>query len=374
VKLNQLTKSRLLNTQLKNTLGYLANGGITPIYEDCTHFKPFFVVVARKHYSITRKSYPALNMTELKALLKINQQQYSDAKPLVEIKPNKEIDGFDVTTIVFDQECAALATGSKVLIPETAILSKQSTAEKQLFELTTPQGVLFFSRSGTTTHSAYCKGLIQNIAAYKHSIGLADDIEPTIISQSAYFRFLAEQFNALAIADLAKISVFNYQHKIKSTQLHALYWGPLISVTLYFAVMAGWQWLSINATKQAIENQADNANQLLSQKQQLDDLNNKVTLLETQVKQNPAVFSDWDIVHSALSTGMLIDKFSSRQGVITLSGESKSANTTIAAIAKLSQVDSAIFKSGVRKYRGSEKFEIEITLHTEVPAGAKANG
>lgn len=372
MKITQLTKQSLLNNQLKNSLGYLAKGAIEPIYSDCKKFKPFFIVVARKHYSITRKSYPALNMTELKALLKINQQEFSNVKPLVDIKVNKEIDGFDVTTIVFDQQCAELATGSKVLIPETAILSKQNTTEKQLFELNTPQGLLFFSRSGTSTHSAYCKGLIQNITAYKHSIGLGDNVEPTVVEQHEYFAFLAEQFNTLTIADLAKISVFNYQHKVKSTQLHALYWAPLMSVTLYFAVMTGWQWLSINSSQQAIANQTDNANQLLSQKQQLDNLNTQVAMFNQQIMQTPLVLSDWDIVHSALSTGMSIDRFSSRQGVITLSGESKNANKTIAEIAKLPQVNSAVFRSGVRKNRGTERFEIEITLHTGTSVGAQS--
>lgn len=371
MKLSQLTKQSLLNKQFQNSLGYLANGAISPIYKECSNFKPFFIIVARKHYSITRQSYPALNMAELKAMLKINQQQYAGIKPLINIKVNKEIDGFDVTTIIFDQECAQLAQGTKVLIPETAILFKQSDNKKQLFELNTPQGVLFFSRSGENTHSAYCRGLIQNIAAYKHSIGLADDITPTVITEQDYFTFIAEQFNAIAITDISKLAVFNYQHTIKSTQLHALYWGPLISVTLFFAVLTGWQYLSNESSQQKIESKADNANQLLAQKQQLDELNSKVMLVEKQLKQYPVTSSDWDIVQSALATDMLIDRFASRQGVITLSGQSKSANTTIAAVAKLPQVDSAIFKSGVRKYRGTEKFEIEIVLHAIAPEGAK---
>lgn len=362
MKLNRLIKTRLLNAQLKSTLGYLANGEITPIYEDCSNFKPFFVVVARKYYSITRKSYPALNITELKSLLKINIQQYIDVKPLVEIKSNKEIDGFDVTTIVFDQECADIATGNKVLIPETAVLSNQITAEKQLFELYTPQGLLFFSRSGLSANSAYCKGLIQNIAAYKHSIGLAENIEPITIYQQDYFKFLADKITGLNIVDLAKISVFNYQQKVKKLHLHALYWGPLISVTLYFSIMSGLQWLSIHSIKQSISSKTENANQLLIQKSQLDEMNARVALLNQQLEQAPRVLPDWDIVHTALNSGMLIDRFASRQGVIILGGESKSANATIAAITKLDMVNSAIFKSGVRKDSRSEIFEIEITL------------
>lgn len=352
-----------------NGLGYFANGNVTPLYESSNNFKPWLLIVARKHYSIQYKSYPALSLAELKSLLKINQQHQSDLKSLIEVTINKEIDGFDVKTITFNNEYVEQLSKAWLLIPETEVLNQQ-LADKQLYELHTPAGLLFYSQSDFASHSAYCGGLIHNITTYKHSIGVADNVTVNKISQQHYFNFLAEQLNALNLANLPKIATINKKNKITSWQLHALYWGPLLSITLFLAVAAGWQWFSINQTEQLIASQSENANQLLSQKQQLDQLNSKVVLFNQHIAKHPSVLSDWEVVNSALSTGMIINRFSFRQGQLTLSGESANANATISEISKLPQVKSAIFASGVRKYRGSERFEIEIILNSTNSNGA----
>ncbi|WP_404341346.1 hypothetical protein [Pseudoalteromonas mariniglutinosa] len=368
MKINQLTKSSLLRKQLKNGLGYFANGKIKPMYEDCNNFKPWLLIVARKHYSILHKSYPALSLTELKALLKISQQHQNTLKSLIEITINKEIDGFDVKTIIFDNEYATQLSQAWLLIPETEVLAQQLT-DKQLYELHTPVGLLFYSQSDFVSHSAYCGGLIHSITTYKHSIGVADDVTVNKIAQQHYLSFLAEQFSSLSVTQLPKIASFNKNNKVSPWQLHALYWGPLLSISLYLAVAVGWQWFSISQTEQAIASQSENANELLLQKQQLDQLNSKIALFNQHIANHPLALSDWEVVNSALSTGMIINRFSFRQGKLTLTGESANANATISEITKLSQVKSAIFTSGVRKYRGSERFEIEITLNSISPSG-----
>lgn len=370
MKINQLIKSSLLKKQFENTLGYFADDQTIPMYKNCSNFKPWIFIVARKHYTIVRNSYPALSQTELKAMLKITYQQYDTIKPLIEIKANKEIDGFDVKTIIFHDDVAQQLSQAWLLIPETEILAQQKN-DQQLYELHTPAGLMFFSQSEVTNHSVYRGGIIQNAITYKHSIGMAEDLPIQKIDDHNYLCFLAEQFNSLSITNLPNITCINHKNKVTALQFHALYWGPLLGITMYLALASGWQWFSIGQTEKAIASQSENANQLLSQKQQLDTLNSKVSLFNQHIAQSPLVLSDWEIVNSALNTGMVIDRFSSRQGELLLSGEAKNANSVIGEVSKLSQVKSAIFKGGVRKYRGSEVFEIKVTLRASSMGGVK---
>lgn len=368
MKIDQLIKSSLLNKQLKNSLGYFAAGKVTSVYSDANNFKPWLFIVSRKHYAITHISYPALSLAELKSLLKISAEDKTGIKPIVDIKANKEIDGFDVRKITFDDKYSEELSQAWVLIPETEILAQQAI-NKTLYELYTPSGLLFFSQSDITSHSAYCGGLIPNSSIYKHSIGLADNVAVNEVISEQYFCFLAKHFKELNIAKFFKIIALNQSNKITSVQLHALYWGPLLSITLYLAVAAGWQWFSINQVEQKIASQSGSANLLLAQKQQLDTLNDKVILFNQRIAKSPTVLSDWEIINAALKTGMAISRFSSRQEEIILIGESQSANTTIREISKLPQVKSAIFKNGVRKSRSSERFEIGITLNPASHSG-----
>ena len=348
---------------LNKSVAYFANGEFNVLFETALSNTPKIVIVARKHYSIEQQSYPALSLTELKSLLKIKGEQANTLKPITTIEPNKDIDGFDVTTIKFTHYTEQLAK-AWLLIPETALLYNHHT-EKSLQQLATPAGVLFFSQTKNTSHSAYARGLINNLVTYKHSVGIADTTPAEQVEAPQYLAYLANMLSQKPLPELLKHCRFNYQQQSNPLKLHLLYIAPLLTITLYIALAWGWQWLSVYNLQQEVSAQSQQANKVLTQKNQLDALNSKTALFNQYVGSKSTVYQHWDILNSALKNEMNIDIFSQQNGQIQIRGSAPNANKVINAVSQQPMVAGVIFSGGVRKYRGEDKFTLEITLNAQ---------
>lgn len=356
---------------LNKSVAYFANGVFSSLFATAQLNAPKIVIVARKHYSIEQQSYPALSLIELKSLLKIKSEQASTLKAITTIETNKDIDGFNVTTMQFTQHLDLLAK-AWVLIPETALLYNHND-EKSLLQLTTPAGELFYSQTKNTSHSAYAQGLISNLATYKHSAGIAEATQATYIDEPQYFAYLANRLTQKPVAELLKQCMFNFKQQTNPIKLHLLYIAPLLSVTLYIAIALGWQWLGVYSLQQEMSTQSQQANKVLMQKNELDRLNKQAALFNQHIGTTSTVYQHWDIINSALKNDMSIDIFSAKNAQIQLRGSAPNANKVINAISKEPIVAGVIFAGGVRKYRGEDKFTLEITLkaQTQEPSNEK---
>ncbi|MDC3212123.1 hypothetical protein NQU47_06035 [Pseudoalteromonas distincta] len=356
---------------LNKSVAYFANGVFSSLFETAQPNAPKIVIVARKHYSIQQQSYPALSLTELKSLLKIKSEQASTLKPITIIEVNKDIDGFNVTTIQFTQHLELLAK-AWVLIPETTLLYNHND-EKSLLQLTTPAGELFYSQTKNTSHSAYAQGLINNLATYKHSVGIADTAQTTHINSQQYFAYLANMLTKKPFSELLKQCMFNFKQQTNPIKLHLLYIAPLLSVTLYIAIAFGWQWLSVYNLQNKMGTQSEQANQVLAQKNELDALNKKIGVFNQYIGSKNTVYEHWDIINSVLKNDMTIDIFSQTNGQIQLRGSAPNANKVINAVSQNPNVAGVIFAGGVRKYKGEDKFTLQITLkmQTQEPSNEK---
>lgn len=350
-------------------MAYFANGVFSSLFVVTKPLTPKIVIVARKHYAIENQSYPALSLVELKSLLKIKNEQAGRLKAITTIETNKDIDGFNVTTIQFTQHLDLLAK-AWVLIPETALLYSHND-EKSLLQLTTPAGELFYSQTKNTSHSAYAQGLISNLATYKHSAGIAEATQATAISEQQYLAYLASRLTQKPVAELLKQCMFNFKHQANPIKLHLLYIAPLLSVTLYIAIAFGWQWLSVYNLQSEMGAQSQQANKVLMQKNELDALNKKIAVFNQHIGTKSTVYKHWDIINSALKNDMSIDIFSAKNAQIQLRGSAPNANKVINAISKEPIVAGVIFAGGVRKYRGEDKFTLEITLKAQEPSNEK---
>lgn len=368
--INTLTKIKLLQKTLNKSVAYFADGVFSSLFATALSSTPKIVIVARKHYSIEQQSYPALSLAELKSLLKIKSEQANTVKPITTIEVNKDIDGFNVTTIQFTQHQPLLAK-AWLLIPETVLLYNHTT-EKSLLQLSTPAGELFYSQTKNTSHSAYAQGLINNLMTYKHSVGIADAITATHIDKPQYLAHLATMLKQKPISELLKNSMVNYhQQQAKPIKLHLLYIAPLLSVTLYIALALGWQWFSVYNLQQAVNEQSQQANKVLTQKNELDALNKQIAIFNQHVGSKSTVYQHWDIISSVLKNDMSIDTFSQVQGKIQIRGSAANANAVINAVSQQPQVAGVIFNGGVRKYRGEDQFTLEITLKPQEPSNEK---
>jgi hypothetical protein len=349
---------------INRSVAYFTNGAFSSLFGIQISDTPKVVIVARKHYSIEKQSYPALSLIELKSLLKIKNEQANKLKPITTINANKDIDGFDVTTVQFTQYQELLAK-AWVLIPETALLYNHRD-EKSLLQLATPSGNLFYSQTKNTSHSAYAQGLISNLITYKHSVGIAETMQATLINEQQYFAYLASMLDQKPISELLKQCMFNYKQQANPIKLHLLYIGPLLSVTLYILVALGWQWLGVYNLQKEMGAQNQQANIVLTQKNELDGLNKKIELFNQHIGTQTTVYEHWDIINSALKNNMSIDAFSLTNAQIQLKGSAPSANEVINAVSQEPIVAGVIFSGGVRKYKGEDKFTLEITLKAQV--------
>lgn len=386
-----LLKQPLLKKTLLKQLAYYANGwsvfknvqdlnstskdSVTDEYcfkaVDSSNAK--IVIVAKKHYRQLWQSYTSISKKELQQVLTLQKSTENAAATIFQVVTNAAIDGYDVKRTIFDVQLLNELGEQRLLIPETELFSLQNEQQEistdnqvWLLSLETPVGLLFASFFADKCTSSYAKGLVSNIETYKLSSGLPGEITPTYINKQNYASFL---FNCLAqqkIDHLYRKIAFNVKAWFKAKDLHLLYWTPLLTASVFYLLTNSYLWLQSYSIESDLAEQGSEVSLLLNNKHQQDQQSQLLKFLNSEFSKTATVHGHWSLVYQLVESGMVINRLSFSENLLSVRGKAPNASKTLTEISGSPYVNKASFKGAVSKSRGLESFVLEI-----VPANRK---
>jgi hypothetical protein len=378
VKLKLLTQNKKIATLLQNNLGYLGNELLSfstnnnsvnesghVVFNKATSPK-IIVIVARQYYTEAWQTYPALSLKELKSILTLQQKNNSGFKIIQRITINKEQDGFDVKTITFNKKTSELLPPKSVLIPETELLRSLINNNGRLVaQIESPNGSLFWAHSTNKVHSAYKKGLLNNLEAFMQSIGLPEDIAIKQISNAKYAQLLFELIENTAITKLIEIASVNMSEVIDVNRLHRLYLAPLAVATVFVLMSNSYFYLQQSWLSNQIKETSSETSGLLEQRVEIDQVEQLVNVLNDEFSRLKATHATWELLDKAMAAGMRVTRFRRYDQGIELRGTAPQASKVLSEINTLKQVSGAVFVGSVRKSRGQDAFTILLQFSSK---------
>lgn len=319
------------------------------------------VIVARKYYSEGWKSYPSINIKELKALLKLQKNVASVTTQLQTYSKNNQNEGFDVKTINFDEQVIERFKGC-ILIPETELLAHYFLNERAVAEILTPAGALFYTKVEGKTQSAYKHGLMSSIELFSLSIGVSHSVNKIQITNTQYAILLWNTLKKFPLTQIHKVAMFDLQKNINYKALHSLYLAPLACATLFILVCNAYYAYKSNDLKQELLSYQSDVNELLTKKQNIDIAKLYVEQVTNELSKYPNVHSHWDIAYQAINEGMDIQQFSGKQYDIRMRGFAMSASKVLTEVSALTQLANAEFSGAVRKSGKRDYFIMDLKL------------
>ncbi|WP_057830653.1 hypothetical protein [Colwellia sp. TT2012] len=380
-----LLKQPLLKKTLLKQLAYYANGwyvfedkqatahkvknNVTDQYafKKVDSSKAKVVIVAKTHYRQSWQSYTSISKKELQQILILQKSNENSAATIFQVVSNGAIDGYEVKKTTFDALLLNELGEQRLLIPETDLISLEKEQQDSftnnqvwLASLETPVGTLFASCFADKSTSSYAKGLIANIEAFKLSSGLPSEITATYINQQSYATFLFSCLTLQKIDQLYRKVAFNAKSWFKIKDLHFLYWLPLLTATAFYLLSNSYLWLQTYNIESELAEQGSEVSQLLNDKYQQDQQSQLLNLLNTEFSKTSTVHQHWAIVYQLVESGMVIERLSFAQNVISIRGQAPNASKVLTEITKDPYVIDASFKGSVLKSRGQESFTLEL--------------
>jgi hypothetical protein len=385
VNLALLLKQPLLKNTLLKQLAYYADGWFvfkedqtTTAKEKKNLTRAFFfekvessnaklVIVAKTHYHQTWQSYTSISRKELQQILILQKNNENSASTTFHVVINNAIDGYEVKKTTFDGQLLKQLGEQRLLIPETELINlnigQQNSTNNQawLASLDTPVGTLFSCFVSKKNISSYAKGLISNIEAFKLSSGLPVEISPTFINKQSFATFLFSCLTETKIDQLYRKVAFNPKKWFKIQDLHLLYWAPLLTAIAFYLLTNSYLWLQSYNIESKLTEKNSEISQLLDSKYKQDKQSQLLNLLNKEFSKTTTVHEHWSLVYQLVESGMLINRLSFTNNVLSVRGNAPNASKVLTEIAKSPALKSAVFKGAVSKTKEKESFTLELT-------------
>lgn len=315
-----------------------------------------FCIVARKHCTERRMSYPSMSANELNALIRLEKKSISTPVKY-QIFETKENDGFEVIRTVFevDEQCKR----ALFLCPESQLLGEAH--RNAGLSLETKSGNLFV-HTDKYCQSTYQGGLLFNIESFLFSIGHNNSYVKSLVTLKEYPQFLLDALERISIRKLLSIGPFYLKGKVQPLQLHALYFSPLILVTLYLAGSIGYKMLVLHLDKQQITETRNGVTEVIEANERVLQNSNYITRLSQDILQQPVTTPVWDIVNDLLLFGAEINYVRFSNTELEIDGRVGNATQLLTNLNSNKRVHSAMFNGSVRKENDRDNFNIIVTI------------
>jgi hypothetical protein len=323
------------------------------------------MIVSRKHYQEVWNTYPAVSLTELRSVLKLQKNLAGNNRVLQYKYQNKELDGFDVKTIHFSTKINDLVSKKIALIPETELLTATCN-EKVIFDIDSPQGKLYCAKSNNKVLSAYQSQLLPSQEAFKLSAGYNENAMVRSLTNSQYATHLLESLQNIDFADLVKNTSMALQHIFTPRQLHQLYLGPVLTSLLFVLATNGYYYFKNENINNQLAGYDETVNKLLLMQTTQDQKNAFINIATTEFKNIPPKLEYWEIIYNAVSSGMHVQQFRKRDNTYLLRGKADDASEILAVINQLPMIKNAAFDGTVRKSRKKDSFIIKFEVDQEL--------
>jgi hypothetical protein len=321
---------------------------------------PRVIIVAKCHYSELWQSFASVNKKELDKILKLKRDNHAVIGVTFQIFKNDAIDGFDVKITTIDQAVITSLGQSKIYIPETELfLPNESNA---LTQIETLAGKMFCASISNKMKSSYAKGIVDNVDTYKLSVGLPDEINPVIIQADSFSAFLLSQLFKLNLSSLTRATSFNIKAWFNLTQLHLLYWAPILTALCFYLVLNASLYLKTNSLEESLAAGGQQVSDIIIRKRQLDNNLAELSVLSTELNQRGFVHHYWQIVDALLTANMKITRITYKEGKLVIRGLADKASDVLATISSNEQISSAAFEGAVRKSGSQDSFILTMQI------------
>ncbi|WP_372767923.1 hypothetical protein [Pseudoalteromonas sp.] len=321
------------------------------------------VVVSKKYYQETWKTYPAISKSELRKLLQLTRSS-SNARALVEkIYDNDSVDGFDVKTIQFSKELDEHVSAGAILIPETELMSKILGLEGDIaFEVDSPSGQFFIAQKQNRVISAFSGGLLTTFYHFYLSAGIANTVKCKKLSQKEYAKALLQLTEGLSFREFIQETSFDIYKIFTKKQLHSLYLFPASTAVMITLAIYIYSHIQLSNLENKLEAHGDLVNSLLNTQTEIQENLSSANSIASSLLSVENYYSHWDIIYELVEEGMFVQQFIKRDDMFNVRGRAQDASKILEKLSKLDNVVNASFDGVVRKSRGEDAFVLQFRI------------
>jgi hypothetical protein len=323
------------------------------------NFDPKIIIVAKCHYKESWQSFSAINKKDVKKIVTLKKRNSGHKILVFQVFENKSIDGFDLKTTVFDEQLIKKLGRKKILIAESELYLSECLTP-YIYQVESPLGNIFSGGHGYKTKSSYAQGLLQNVATYKLSIGMPEDIQPNVIKQQDFAKFLMAQLANRSITKLIKQVSVKPLLWLNTKQLHWLYWAPLMTAFLFYVATNSYFFVFNNYVEGQLADQTQKIANVLSDKRDYDEKLATMAKLSTELSEHNLVHYHWFIIEQLFEEKMTISRIALKDNTLIIRGKADKASQLLNALSTNQYLEKISFQGQVRQSRGQESFTLAI--------------
>lgn len=308
------------------------------------------LILARKYYQESVKTYPLTNKKEITKLLAMESLVSEQSHIVWQAKEEQTT----VNLWLFDKD----APRGGLTLPESLLLA-MTINEKEIVEYSGKQNA-FLCRFNQAVYSSIKSSLISNSYFFAQSVGISENDSEQIITSNAFAEKLVQGIAKLPINLLT--SFFAKVSDSTKSLIALKVFVPIVSVfSLYLVLSSAYLVINNISLKSELDSRKEVINSALDQQQKYDQNSRRYQQLQKFYQSQSLLSPFWLVItditpNSELTNLRLInDRFVMR-------GKAEKATTILEQVNNLAYVADAKFDFPTRQVRGKESFVISFTL------------
>jgi len=359
VNLSVFCTNRKINSWFKKNINYHCHGRYR-LGEDgfskTTSDDAKIIIVAKPHYQESSETIASISKKELNQIIELRKKSQQFA--ILQYSKNDSVDGYDLKTIVIEEQVKNSYLGRRVVfIPESALFYDKGPF---LYSIESIGGTLFSGGQGGETKLAFAKGLLNSAEYFSMSIGLPSDTKCIQMSQKEYASFLFSSLMSKELPELRNAVFYDVSDWLDANKLHVLYWAPLVVCFAFLLMTNSYLYFSNKKMNNELANGSSEVSELLSIKREIDKKAQLITSIGGEFTDRTLTHQNWDVIYSLVENGAVLTRIAYQEKSLIIRGNVNSASDMLASISKHSLVQSAAFEGAVRKSRGRDAFVLKI--------------
>ena len=316
-------------------------------------------ILSRNCYREQLQWYPIAKKSDVVKLVKL-QVQNSPSQVLFIV--GTTINGKTPVTYYYLNE---LTHGLKawLLIPETSLLGHGLSSDSLLsYQTVNPCNTVFVSNSVAGIVSALQGGIIQNLEQFALSQGVTAQHKVHLSAQEHILSLKArlKHLYQLPLNGLVNRAALSFD--ASSTVLYRMALPGLVVITLYLVLAAQVSEFKADSTKQELRAATKEANQVLNQYQDINEMIDRYGQLAENRPQSTQLLSVWKILAPMYELGVIFSDVQQQQQTVTLRFTAESASQALQQLIKQAGVTNAKFVGSVRRQRNMDAATVQFEL------------
>ncbi|MBU2225654.1 MAG: hypothetical protein KKB00_16615 [Gammaproteobacteria bacterium] len=328
--------------------------------------KGLIYIAARRTYLEFEKVYPIENASDLKAVL---NQQFEGRDCIHQVTKASNHQSL-VKTFIFDSKLVAGLPAFSILLPESVVLHA-ALQERHCKSVIRDEGLSWFLYVRSEHFSSQIANAIcEDLDSFSMVNGVPQDIEKIEILPYGKPELLMQGLKRLSPSVLLNFTRYKRQ-QAKPLPWREIGLSTLVGLLFYFSISSFYlQWTERSASK-VVEGFGTEVDLLMSEKQQVEDLQLKLNKIQQLLLQQEPTWPVWSTLLHLLDRGVNLSAFQWQNRNLLVKGEIPEATGLIEALIKLPYVSKATFTDPTRRERDLDSFSIKIEFRLEAEDAKK---